>query len=128
MSIWISVVILIGIIIWFVWSYFNVRRSAKFVDNAEFESLIRGGQLIDVRESNSFQSKHILGARNFPANQFEMSLSALRKDKPVLIYDNSRSSAPARVVKILKKAKYTDVYVLRDGFDYWTGKVKEQKS
>ena len=68
---------------------FVFRRAAKIVDNAEFEALIRKGQLIDVREPAEFHRKHILGARNIPSNQLKSSLAALRKDKPVLLYETN---------------------------------------
>lgn len=118
----IALVVIIG---WFAWTYISVRRSAKFINNAEFESMIHTSQLIDVREAAAFKTKHIMGARNLPASQIQLSYSAIRKDKPVLLYDSSRSSALPRVIRTLKKAGYTNLYVLKDGFDYWTGKVKE---
>ncbi|MCO4603920.1 Rhodanese-related sulfur transferase [Streptococcus infantarius subsp. infantarius] len=118
----IALVVIVG---WFAWTYISVRRAAKFIDNAEFESMIHTSQLIDVREATAFKTKHIMGARNLPASQIQMSYSAIRKDKPVLLYDSSRSTALPRVIKILKKAGYTNLYVLKDGFDYWKGKVKE---
>ena len=125
---WIILLIfVVASIAWFGWNYFRVRRVAKFVDNAEFENLIHNGQLIDIREAGAFQVKHILGARSLPASQLQSSLSAIRKDKPILIYDNSRSSKLPRIVKSLHKKNYTDIYVLKDGFDYWTGKVKVGK-
>lgn len=123
---WIIVlVILVAIVVWMAWTYFSLRRAAKFIDNAEFESMIHTSQLIDVREAGAFKTKHIMGARNLPASQIQLSMSAIRKDKPVLLYDSSRSSALPRVIRTLKKAGYTNLYVLKDGFDYWTGKVKE---
>ena len=70
----------------------RIRKAAKFVDNATFEELIRQGQLIDLREPAEFHAKHILGARNIPSTQLKLSLAALRKDKPILLYENSRSS------------------------------------
>ena len=121
----IFLIVLIAIIGWFAWSYFSVRRAAKFIDNAEFESMLHTSQVIDVREAAAFKAKHIMGARNLPASQIQMSYSAIRKDKPVLLYDSSRSAALPRVIKTLKKAGYTNLYVLKDGFDYWTGKIKE---
>ena len=66
------------------------RRAAKVVENAEFASLIRQGQLVDLREPVDFHRKHILGARNIPSTQLKGNLGALRKDKPVLLYENAR--------------------------------------
>ena len=103
----------------------RIRRIAKFVTNAEFEGMIRSGQLVDLRSPSDFRKKHILGARNLEIGQFQQTLTALRKDKPILLYDNTRGQSIARAVTLLKKAGYTDIYVLKDGLDYWRGKVKE---
>lgn len=118
--------ILLGMIAWLVWNYVSVRRSAKFISNAEFEGKIHVSQLVDLRTPAEFRRKHILGARNLQIGQFKETLGALRKDKPVLLYDNTRGQAVARAVSILKKAGYKDIYVLKDGLDYWNGKTKEQ--
>lgn len=115
----------VGYMVWTVWRYFNLKKSAKFVDNETFSSLMRTGQVIDIREPASFRRKHILGARNFPMMQFTMSLSALRKDKPVLLYDARRGVGTTRAIQHLKKAGFTDIYVLKDGLEFWDGKVKE---
>lgn len=109
---------------WTVWNYLRIKKAATYVDNDEFKSLMRSGQLIDIRDPQLFQQKHILGARNFQMAQFKQSLSALRKDKPVLLYEGTRGSQIGRAVLALKKAGFTDLYVLRDGFDHWDGKTK----
>lgn len=119
------VIILLTLAIWLGFNYWRVRRAAKIVNNETFNQLIRKGQLVDVREPAEFHRKHILGARNIPATQFKASLSALRKDKPVLLYENTRSQKVANAALALKKAGYTDVYILDYGIDNWTGKVKE---
>ena len=96
-----------------------------FRTREEFEELIRQGQLIDLREPAEFHAKHILGARNIPSTQLKLSLAALRKDKPILLYENSRSSRVTNAALFLKKKGYTDIYVLSYGLDSWNGKVKK---
>ncbi len=118
------VLVSILVIAWSAWNYFRLKKAATFVENDEFSQLIRIGQLIDIREPSRFHQKHILGARNFPMQQFEASLGALNKEKPVLIYDDNRGVLIPRAAKILKKAGFERVYVLENGFDYWNGKVK----
>lgn len=108
-----------------VWNYYRLKRMVTFVSNDEFSQLMRGGQVIDIREPSRFHQKHILGARNFPFQQFQASLTALNKEKPVLIYDDNRGTLIPRVAKILKKAGFKEVYVLESGFDYWNGKTKQ---
>lgn len=119
--------IILGALAWLGWNYWRVRQAAQFVDNETFKNLIAKGQLIDLRDGESFRRQHILGARNFQAAQFKESLSALRKDKPVLLYENARGANTARSILTLKKAGFTDIYVLKDGFDYWDGKIKTAK-
>ena len=111
--------VVLGLFGWMAFNYFRIRKAAKFVDNAEFEELIR------LREPAEFHAKHILGARNIPSTQLKLSLAALRKDKPILLYENSRSSRVTNAALYLKKQGYTDIYVLSDGLDSWNGKVKK---
>ncbi|HES2312252.1 TPA: rhodanese-like domain-containing protein, partial [Streptococcus pyogenes] len=82
--------LLVGIVGYYTWNYFSFRKMAKQVDNETFKDVMRQGQLIDLREPAAFRAKHILGARNFPAQQFDAAIKGLRKDKPVLIYENMR--------------------------------------
>ncbi len=123
--VWILLVLVsILVIAWSAWNFFRLKKAATFVENDEFSQLMRVGQLIDIREPSRFHQKHILGARNFPMQQFEASLGALNKEKPVLIYDDNRGVLIPRAAKILKKAGFERVYVLENGFDYWNGKMK----
>ena len=112
--VWLAI---LGVFGWMAFNYFRIRKAAKFVDNATFEELIRQGQLIDLREPAEFHAKHILGARNIPSTQLKLSLAALRKDKPILLYENSRSSRVTNAALFLKKKGYTDIYVLSYGLD-----------
>ena len=124
MGIWILWAILLGMLAWMGFNYFRIRRAAKIVDNSEFETLIRQGQLIDLRDSSDFHRKHILGARNIPSQQLKSSINALRKDKPVLLYENSRGQRVTNAAIYLKKQGFNDIYILSYGLDSWTGKVK----
>lgn len=117
-------VLFAGVIAYYLWNYVSYRRMAKQVDNDTFKELMRQGQVIDLRDPASFRARHILGARNFPAQQFATSIKALRKDKPILLYENVRPQYRVKAVKTLRKAGYTNLYVLKAGLDYWNGKVK----
>ncbi|MDO4667758.1 MAG: rhodanese-like domain-containing protein [Streptococcus sp.] len=125
---WIFCIILIGIFGWLGFNYIRVRRAAKVVSNSEFENLIHQGQVIDVRIPSEFYRKHILGARNIPSAQLAASIGALRKDKPVLLYENSRGREVTSAALYLKKQGFTDIYILSYGLNEWNGKIKEDKN
>ena len=124
MTIWFLWGIVLAMAAWMGYNYLRIRRAAKIVDNAEFEALIRKGQLIDVRDAAEFHRKHILGARNIPSNQLKSSLAALRKDKPVLLYENQRGQGVTNAALYLKKQGFSEIYILSYGLDSWKGKVK----
>ena len=125
MSFLVSVGIILGAVAaWTGFNYWRIRRAAKLVDNEEFAELIRQGQLVDLRDPSDFHRKHILGARNIPSTQLKTSLAALRKDKPVLLYENSRGQRVMNAAITLKKEGFTDLYILSFGLDSWDGKVK----
>ena len=47
---WILWALILAMLAWMGFNYLRIRRAAKIVDNEEFESLIRTGQLIDLRD------------------------------------------------------------------------------
>ena len=101
------------------------KKSAKMVSQDAFKEQFRTGQLIDLRESDSYRASHILGARNLPYSTFKQSYVGLRKDRPVLLYDQSKTIS-VRIANFLRKKGFTDIYILKEGFDGWTGKVKHK--
>ncbi len=103
----INIVLILAIIAMLVYPRWNLRRNAKVVDNEEFNRLMSTSQVIDIREANQYRVKHILGARNIAAAQIESSLNAISTHKPVLIYENARPVAAAKVAKQLKKSRCT---------------------
>ncbi|HFR4576488.1 rhodanese-like domain-containing protein [Streptococcus suis] len=112
---------------WMGFNYWRLRRAAQVIDNAEFAQKIHGGQLIDLREPGEYNRKHILGARNIPYQQLKQSTNALRKDKPVLIYENDRGQLVTPAALYLKKQGFNDIYILSYGLNGWDGKVKTAK-
>ncbi|MFC4651819.1 rhodanese-like domain-containing protein [Lactococcus nasutitermitis] len=121
----IDALLVIALILVVLYPRWNLRRSAKVIDNPEFARLIPTSQLIDIREANQFRIKHILGARNVAATQIEQSLNAISKHKPVLLYENGKPTASAKVARQLKKSGVPEIYVLKGGLSKWDGKVKE---
>lgn len=109
---------------WMAFNYWRLRRAAKVVENQVFAEKIHGGQLVDLREPTEYRKKHIMGARNIPSQQLKQSLAALRKDRPVLIYENDRGQLVMQAAFLLKKSGYNDIYILSYGLNGWDGKVK----
>lgn len=107
MSIWwkinivlISVIVLFGLYELVV--RIMMRRAAKIITQEEFQAGMRKAQIIDVRERDEFNAKHILGARSFPFSMLKESYSSLRKDQPVYIYDHNKAVS-ARAANLLRK-------------------------
>ncbi|MTB64473.1 rhodanese-like domain-containing protein [Streptococcus sp. zg-86] len=109
---------------WMGFNYWRLRRAAKVVENHDFAKKIYSGQLIDLREPTEYRKKHIMGARNIPYQQLKQSLAALRKDKPVLLYENDRGQFVTQAALYLKKQGFNDIYILSYGLNSWDGKVK----
>ncbi|MDR1605491.1 MAG: rhodanese-like domain-containing protein [Streptococcaceae bacterium] len=125
---WINLVLLLVIIGLFSYptlNKFRIKSVAKIVDETAFSEQMIGGQLIDLRESSTFRRAHILGARNLPFSQFDQSISAIRKDKAILFYEDGKPVLAVRAALKLKKAGYTNIFILKTGIKSWSGKIKK---
>lgn len=123
-----GVLLLILIFIWgqILFRKFRIKRIAKVVKEEEFCKVLQKAQIVDVRERASFERSHILGARNLPISGFKDTMSALRKDKPVYLYED-REILAGRAAILLHKAGFKELYILRKGYSAWTGKKKLKK-
>lgn len=100
-----------------------VKRSAKMLTEEEFKETMRKAQVIDVREKDTFDAGHILGARSMPYSMLKTTIGSLRKDQPVYLYDQKKALS-IRAANLLRKNGYTDIYILKGGYDGWTGDRK----
>ncbi len=123
-TLYVTLAIVLALAAWIGFNYWRLRRAATLLENEEFAAKIHGGQLIDLRDPAEFRRKHILGARNIPYEQLKQSLGAIRKDKPVLIYENDRGQRVTPAALLLKKEGYQEIYILSYGLNDWNGKVK----
>ncbi|WP_300121936.1 rhodanese-like domain-containing protein [uncultured Enterococcus sp.] len=128
---WINI-ILVAIILAMIlnWAYYKymAKRFATVLEEEAFKEGMRKAQIIDVREKNEFDSGHILGARSIPYPMLMQSLASIRKDQPVYLYD-TRTALSTRAAKKLRKNGYDKdkIFILKDGFEGWTGKTKGKK-
>ena len=125
-SLYVLLVIILGVVIYSVFTYFYQKRIVKTVSEEEFRAGYRKAQLIDVREPNEFEGGHILGARNIPMSQLKTRMKELRPDLPVYLYCQSGMRS-ARAAQFLHRKGYKDLTQLQGGFKKWTGKVKAKK-
>ena len=131
MSVWtviniILIIILAAMLLNMLYISIMMRRSAKQLDEATFKNQMRNQQLIDTRERESFVSGHIKGARNFPYSMLKEVGQSLRHDCPIYLYAQTRSME-ARSANLLRKQGFKDIYVLKGGFEQWTGDIKKSK-
>lgn len=111
------------IVLYSVIQWYRQKRAVITLTQDEFIAGYRKVQLIDVREHADFENGHILGARNIPLSQLKMRLVEIRPDKPVYLYGQSEIVS-SRAALLLKKKGYNELYQLKGGFKFWTGKVK----
>lgn len=123
----VNIILALILLIWGSWSLFlrvMGKLSATTIEEEEFKAGMKKGQLIDLREKDEFRAGHILGARNMAYTTFKEVMPSLRKDQPIYLYDQRRSLSVRAAYK-LKKAGYEHIYILKGGFQDWTGKVKK---
>ena len=123
----ILLVIVLAMVFNELYSKIMVKRSAKMLTEEEFKETMRKAQVIDVREKDTFDAGHILGARSMPYSMLKTTIGSLRKDQPVYLYDQKKALS-IRAANLLRKNGYTDIYILKGGYDGWTGKVKKRNS
>lgn len=128
MNFLISVIIVVLLVMGgnYLYSFIIQKMSAKVIPQEEFKTMIQKGQLIDVRDKDSFNAGHIMGARNLPYETWKMHEDVLRKDQPILLYDHKKSLS-VRAANRLRKKGYSDIYILKGGYDNWEGKTKKKK-
>ncbi len=122
-------IILAAILLWMagneIYLRLMARKSAKTITEEEFKEIMRKGQIIDVREKDVFDAGHILGARSISYSTFKQAHNSLRKDLPIFLYDQKKTLS-IRSANILRKNGYTDVYILKGGYNGWSGKIKKK--
>lgn len=95
----------------------------KRVTKEEFKTFLAentNAQLVDVRTPSEFQSGSIDGAENIDYNNanFELNISGLDKDAPVLIYCRSGNRS-SKALKVFEESGFTHVLELEGGYMNW---------
>ncbi len=124
---WSFILLIIVLICWGGYSLFReyqVRKVAKYLTNDDFQEGMRRAQVIDLREKKNFNAGHILGARNLPYSTLRNFYSQLRKDLPVYLYDQGKTISKRAAVFLSKKG-YSQIFILKSGYQNWNGKEKK---
>lgn len=118
-----------ALLLWGIWEsvqYFRRKNAATALDSEDFKKNLRKVQLIDVREKDEYDVGHILGARNIPFYEIKQRYVELRKDQPIYLYEDGKYAAYRAAIQ-LKKNGFEDLYVLKDGYKNWEGRIKRNK-
>ncbi|USS87569.1 rhodanese-like domain-containing protein [Fructilactobacillus hinvesii] len=106
------------------WRIFRVKKYTQFLSESQFQAGIRKAQVIDLREDQSFENGHILGARNIPYASLKMMYQQLRPDLPVYLYDQTKVLS-VQAAKFLHQQGFRELAILNEGYQKWDGKVKK---
>ncbi|WP_423189212.1 rhodanese-like domain-containing protein [Alkalibacterium sp. f15] len=120
-------VVIIGYAAYELYLYFQRKKAATPLDNEAFKKDMRRAQIVDVREKDTFNAGHILGARNIPYSQLKQRAAELRTDQPIYLYDDKKTLS-YRAAILLRKNGFEDLYVLQEGYSGWDGKIKRKKT
>ena len=123
----IFLVILLGVIAFLIfYSRSTMKKNVKFLNEQEFASVMRKGQLIDIRKKDDFAQGHINGSRNIPLAILSNNVTKLRGDQPIyLVCADGKQSKRATMLLISKH--FTDIYALEGGIASWSKPLKVKK-
>lgn len=126
MNIWYVLgIVLLLLFIYILINYFINRKAVTELSQDEFQQGLRRAQVIDLREKADYDYGHIVGAKNIPMSIFRTRMLGLRKDQPIYFVDANGISS-YRAARMMKKHGYTDLYMLKNGYKNWTGKIKSK--
>ncbi|WP_299102863.1 rhodanese-like domain-containing protein [uncultured Winogradskyella sp.] len=97
-------------------------NEVKLVTAEEMQSILEleDVQLVDVRTPKEYEESHIANSQNidFMSPTFDVDITKLNKDKPVILYCKSGGRS-AKCAKKMKDAGFEKVYDLEGGISKW---------
>jgi rhodanese-related sulfurtransferase len=103
---------------------FESRMRSVSLAAISAQDLIRlmnqGALVLDLRKPEAFAAGHVNGAKQLPSDQILTAGDTFKrfKDKPVVVYCESGSTAAA-AVRQLNEQGFTKAFTLRGGFNAW---------
>ena len=103
---------------------YEMRLRAQSTGAVSPQELIRlmnqGALVLDIRPQEQYAAGHISGARPMPSEQLVKAGDTLKrnKEKPIIVYCDSGSSAPAAVRQLTAQG-FTRAFSLRGGLSAW---------
>lgn len=97
-------------------------RGGRMLAPAQAVQLINreGAVVLDVREQPEYEHGHIVNARHAPAATLDGQMAALAsyRERPVLLYC-AAGDVSSRACKILRRAGFSRVHILKGGLNSW---------
>ena len=75
--------------------------------------------IIDLRDSESFNSGHITASMNIPLNDLSRRINEINNNEKSIILVCEMGSSSPNAGETLKKEGYKDIFILRGGINQW---------
>jgi len=101
-------------------SWLRARSAGGVTPQQLIQLMNRGALVLDIRPAEAYAAGHITGARQMPSEQLLKAGDTLKryKAKPVVVYAEGRSIAPAAVRQLMEQG-FTQVFSLEGGLEAW---------
>ena len=97
-----------------------LTRSRHAVSTLQATQLLNKGKtlILDVRSADEFKTGHLRASKNIPLDELPARMGDLDKSSAVLVICQTDARA-GRGASQLRRAGFSDVYVLEGGFAAW---------
>ena len=115
---WIATALVSGGLL--LWPTLRKQMGGPALSTLQVTQLInqKNAQVVDVRDAAEFAKGSLPGAKNLPAANAPDQTKELKKDKPVVVVDDSGTHA-AKVATQLRAAGFEQVFILAGGLAAW---------